>query len=64
MVSGLIALLITILVVGLVAWLLTVVIDMLPMDARFKQIARVLVFVIAVLVILFRALPLLGVHVG
>ena len=64
MVSGLVGLLITILVVGLVAWLLTVVIDMLPMDARFRQIARVLVFVIAVLVILFRALPLLGVHVA
>lgn len=64
MVSGLIGLLITIVIVGLVAWLLVYLLDMLPMDERFRQIGRVLIFVIAVLVILFRALPLLGVHVG
>lgn len=64
MASALIALLITIVIVGIVAWLLVYLLDMLPMDERFRQIGRVLIFVIAVLVILFRALPLLGVHVG
>lgn len=64
MVHGLVGLLVAILVVGLVAWLVVYLIDMLPLDERFRQIARVLVLVIAVLVILFRALPLLGVHVG
>ena len=36
---------------------------MLPIEGNFKQIARVLVMLIAVLVILLRALPLLGVTV-
>lgn len=64
MVSGLVALLITIVVVGIVAGIIVYCIDLLPIDARFKSIARVLVLLIAVLVILFRALPLLGVSVG
>ncbi len=64
MVEGLIALLITIVVVGIVAWLVIYCLDLLPMDARFKQIARAIVMVVAVLVILFRALPLLGISVG
>lgn len=63
MVEGLIALLIVILVVGIVAAVIVYCIDMLPIDARFKQIAKVLVILIAVLIILFRALPLLGVAV-
>lgn len=64
MVDGLIALLIVIIVVGIVAYLVVMLIDMLPLDARFKQIARVLVMLIAVLIILMRALPLLGISVG
>ena len=63
MIEALIALLIVILVVGIVAWLVVWLIDMLPMDGRFKQIARVIVMVIAVLIILVKALPLLGVQV-
>lgn len=63
MVEGLIALLVVILVVGIVAFLIVWLIDMLPIDARFKQVARVIVIVIAILVILLRALPLLGVAV-
>jgi hypothetical protein len=34
---------------------------MLPMDAGFKQVARVLMILVAVLIVLLRALPLLGV---
>jgi hypothetical protein len=36
---------------------------MLPIEGQFKQVARVLIMVIAVLVILAKALPLLGVPV-
>lgn len=61
MLPALVALLITILVVGIVAWLIVYLIDLLPIDATFKQIARVLVLIIAVLVCLIKALPLLGV---
>lgn len=63
MIEGLIALLIAVIVVGIVAGLIVWCIDMLPIEPNFKQIARVLVIVIAVLVILMRALPLLGVSV-
>ncbi len=62
--NGLIGLLVAIIVVGIVAAIIIYLIDMLPMDGRFKQIARVLVLLIAVLVILVRALPLLGVSMA
>jgi hypothetical protein len=63
MIEALISLLIVVIVIGIVAALIVWLIDMLPVDGRFKQIARVLVMVIAVLIILLRALPLLGVSV-
>lgn len=63
MIEALIALLITVLVVGLVAYLIIMLVDMLPIEGQFKQVARVLIMVIAVLVVLAKALPLLGVHV-
>lgn len=61
MIDGLIALLIVCIVVGIIAWLVLWLIDTLPLPAPFGQIARVLVIIIAVLIILYRALPLLGV---
>lgn len=63
MINGLIALLIAVIVVGIIAWLITYIIDMLPIDGPFKQIARVLIMLVAVLIILMRALPMLGVHI-
>jgi hypothetical protein len=61
--SGLIDLLITLIVIGVVAAIIVWLIDMLPIDGRFKQVARVLVMLVAVLIVLMRALPLLGVYV-
>ena len=58
---GLIELLVAVIVIGIVAAILVYLIDMLPLEGPFKQIARVLVMLIAVLIILSRALPLLGV---
>jgi hypothetical protein len=63
MINALITLLILVLVVGIVAWIIIYLIDMLPIEGNFKQIARVLVMLIAVLIILLRALPLLGVPI-
>ncbi len=63
MIEALIGLLIVILVVGIVAAVIVYCVDLLPIDATFKQVARVLVLLIAVLIILFRAFPLLGVAV-
>jgi hypothetical protein len=61
MINALIILLVTVLVVGLVAYLIIMLVDMLPIEGQFKQVARVLIMIIAVLVILAKALPLLGV---
>lgn len=61
--SGLIGLLIYIIVVGIVAYLIKMLIDMLPIDGRFKQIAGILVMLVAVLLILREALPLIGVQI-
>lgn len=62
MISALVALLITILIVGLVAGIIVWIIDQLPLEPPpIKQFARVIVIVIALLIILAKALPLLGV---
>ena len=63
MIEALIHLIIIIVVVGIVAWLVIWLIDMLPMDGRFKQTARVLIAIVAVLIVLMNALPLLGVAI-
>jgi hypothetical protein len=61
MIEGLIGLLVLIIIVGIVAWLVIWLIDTIPLPAPFGQIARVLVILIAVLIILYRALPLIGI---
>ena len=64
MVEALIGLVILIIVVGIVLYLLRLLINLIPMDENFRQIAWVLVILVAVLIILARVLPLLGVHTG
>lgn len=64
MVNALIVLLIVVLVVGLIATIIVYCIDLLPMDGPFKQIARLLVIVIACLIIILKALPLLGMAIN
>lgn len=61
MVESLIALIILVIVVGIVVFLINMLIDLIPMDGRFKQIAKVLIILVAVLITLMRALPLIGV---
>lgn len=63
MIDGLIALIVLIIIVGIVCWILLKLVDMLPMEGNFKQIAHALVILVAVLIVLAKALPLLGVHV-
>jgi hypothetical protein len=62
MVDALIGLFIVVIVVGIVYYLLKLVINLLPIEGNFKQIANLLLLLICVLFILARALPLLGVH--
>lgn len=61
MIEGLIGLIVLLIVVGIVCWIVLRLIDMLPMEGSFKQIAQALVILVAVLVVLYRALPLIGV---
>lgn len=63
MIEALIGLLILIIILGIVLYLCMLLVDMIPMDASFKQIAKVLLILVAVLILLARALPLLGIGV-
>ena len=63
MVEALIGLLIVVLIVGIVVWLALWAIGELGIPEPLNRIARVLVVVIAVLIILYRALPLIGVSI-
>lgn len=63
MIEGLIALLVAIIVVGLVCGLIVWLIRAAPfIPEPFKSWAEYLVYVVAVLIILAKALPLLGVN--
>lgn len=64
MIEALIALAISILIVGLIAGLIIFLVRRAPfIPAPFRVWAEYIVIVIAVLVVLARALPLLGVNV-
>ena len=60
MLPGLIALLISILIIAIVAGVVIYCANLLPIDARLKQAARLVVILIAVLAVLMKVLPLLG----
>lgn len=60
MAEGLVSLIVLVLIVGIVVYLVNMLIDIIPMDGRFKQVAKVLVILAAILIVISRALPLLG----
>ncbi len=64
MIESLVSLLVLLIVVGLVLWLIIWAIDMLPLPAPFGQVAKVIVVLICVLIVLFYALPLIGISIG
>ncbi len=61
---GLIELLVTILVLAIVAGLVWWVLSLLPLPEPWGQIVRVCFILIILLIVLIRALPLLGVAIG
>jgi hypothetical protein len=61
MVEPLIALLVVCLVVAVVCAVLLYAVNLLPIEGNFKQIIHLLIILIAVLIIIFKALPLLGI---
>ena len=62
MVEALIGLLVVCVVVDVTASVILYCVRLLPIEPNFQQIITALVVLIAVLIILFRALPILGVH--
>ena len=59
-----VSLLVTILVIGLVCWLILYVIDLLPLPPPFHQVARVVVIVIAVILLIRVLLGVSGMHLA
>lgn len=59
--NSLIALLILVIIVGIVLYLLMLLLDRIPMDDGFKQIAKILLILICILIVLAKALPLIGI---
>jgi len=64
MVSALITLIVVIIIVGIVAYLVTLLVDMIPMDGGFKRVAKVLIILVAVLIVILRALPRINASLG
>jgi di/tricarboxylate transporter len=64
MLEGLIGLVVLIIVVGIVVYLVRLLLNMIPMDESFRQIAWVCILLVAVLIVIARALPMLGIHTG
>lgn len=59
MIETLIGLVIAIVIIGVVLYLLNMLLDVVPMDPRFKQIGKVLVIAVAVIIILVYLMRLL-----
>ena len=64
MIESLIYLVIYIIVVGLVLWLLSYLIDAVPLQEPFRRVARIALLVIGVLIIIMLLLNFLGVIDG
>jgi ribose/xylose/arabinose/galactoside ABC-type transport system permease subunit len=63
MTGALIGLIFLIIIVGVVVWIVLQLVAMLPMDAGFQNIAKGLIIIVAILIIAYKALPLLGIPV-
>jgi len=60
MVDSLIHLVMYLIVVGLIAWLLMWLIDYIPVPPPFNRVARIVIMTIAVLIVCFLLLDLVG----
>jgi hypothetical protein len=60
MISALISLLIAVIVLGVIFWAVQQLLAIVPMDPRFKTVANVLIVLIAVLVVVWVLLDVVG----
>ena len=63
MVGGLVSLIVLVIIVGIVLMIVKVLLDKIPMDGSFKQIAWLLMVLVAVLIVVYKALPMIGVSI-
>jgi hypothetical protein len=63
MTSALIGLIFLVIIVGIVVWIVLQLVALLPMDAAFQNIVRGLIIIVAVLIVMYRALPIIGIAV-
>ena len=60
MIQSLIYLIVYLIVIGLIFWLLTYLIDMVPLPEPFNRVAKIALMVVAVLIVIFLLLGLVG----
>lgn len=64
MITMLVHLLILLIVLGVVAWGVLMILDLMPMPDPFKRAAKIVLMVILLLVLLLYLLPLAGIATG
>jgi hypothetical protein len=60
MITSLVSLVVYIIVIGVVFWLLSYLIDNLPMDEPFRRIAKIVLMVLSVLIVIVLLLQFVG----
>ena len=61
MITALLSLVIYIVVVGLIIWMLTYLIDVVPLPAPFNRVAKIALTVVGVLIVILLLLNFIGV---
>ena len=51
-----------IIIVGVVLYIISLLLAMVPMNAQLKQIAWVLIILVAIIIVAEKVLPILGIH--
>jgi len=64
MLSALITLVVYILVLGLVVWLLTFLIDAIPLPEPFNRVAKVVLMAVSILIVIVLLLQFAGIDAG
>lgn len=60
MIESLVMFLIWLIVVGFIVWVVLLVLDRVPFDETYKQVAKGVVLVVALIVLLLKALPFIS----
>ena len=63
MIEALVHILIVLVILGIVWWIVTMILDQLPIAAPFRQAVNVILLLIGLLIVLSALLPLAGVRV-